>query len=67
MKTKKDKEFSTDTKKYIEREQNTFLQFETLFHYRNRYIELHYRNNTLIRRRTHNIQIENHESNRIKL
>ena len=67
MKTKKRRKFSTNNRKHLERKQDPFLQFETLSHHKNGRIESHYENITLTRRRTNNIYVENHESDRIKL
>ena len=67
MENERKEKLLTNTKRYLERKQNTFLQFEILVHYRNGYIELYYRNDTFTRREIDNIQIKNHELNKTKL
>ena len=67
METKERRKFSTDNQKHLGRKQSSFLQFETLSHYRNRYIESHYKNNISTRKRIDNIYIKNHELSTTKL
>ena len=67
IKTKERKKLLINNKKHLKRKQNSFLQLETLSHYRNRRIRLHYKNDTLIKRRINNVYVKNHESNKIKL
>ena len=67
VKTERKKKFSTNNKKYLGRKQDILLQFETLSHYRNKCIRLHYENNTLTKREINNVQITNYKLDRIKL
>ena len=67
MKKKRRKKLLTNTKEYLEREQDTLLQSGTLTHYRNGYIRLYYRNDTFTEREIDNIQIKNYKLDRTKL
>ena len=61
------RKFSEDTKEHFREKQDTLLWFRTFIHYRDRYIELHYRSNSNTKRRINNIQIKDHESSRTEL
>ena len=66
-KKKRKRKLSINNQKHLKRKQDPFLQFETLSYYRNGYIGLHYKNDTLTRREINNIHVKNHELDRIKL
>ena len=67
MKIEERKKLLINNKKHLEEKQDTFLRFRTLSYHRNRHIGLHYKNSTLTRERTYNIQIKNHELDKTKL
>ena len=52
MRTKKRRKFLINNQKHFEEEQDSFLQLETFFHYRNRRIRLHYRNSSLTKKKS---------------
>ena len=64
---KKRRKLLKDTRKHLERKQDTFLQSRTLTYHKNRRIGPHYECSTSTKERTINIQIEDHKSNRTKL
>ena len=67
MKIKEKRKFLINNQKHFKRKQNSFLQFETFSYYRNRRIELHYKNDTLIKREINNVHVKNHKLDKIKL
>ena len=67
MKTERRRKLLMNTREYIEEKQDTFLQSETLIHYRNRCIRSYYRSDILIERRINNISIEDYELSEMKL
>ena len=67
MKTKERRKLSVHNRKHFKRKQDPFLQFETFSYYKNRYIRLHYRNDTLTRKRIHNVHVKDYKLNRTKL
>ena len=67
IRTSKKKKFSANTKKHLERKQNTLLQFETFTYYKNRRVRLHYKSDTFVKERINRIQVTNNEFNKTKL
>ena len=67
MRTKKERKLLTNNKEHIGRKQDTFLQSRTSIHHRNGRVRSYHKSHIFTRRRTDNIPVKNHKSNRIEL
>ena len=67
IRTERREKLSINNKKHIKRKQNTLLRSRTLSCHKNKYIRSHYKSNTITRRETNNIHVENYKSNETEL